>query len=62
MVLHDSEENEVAFAEIAATPGLGDEVDPLGRVADEGALVRRGGVDEGGDEVTRLLVFAGCQF
>ena len=41
VVLHDAEDDQVALADVAAAPGLGDEVDRLGRVADEDALPRR---------------------
>ena len=41
VVLHHAEDDQVPLADIAAAPGLGDEVDRLGRVADEDALPRR---------------------
>jgi hypothetical protein len=56
VVLHHAEDDQVSLADIAAAPGLGDEVDRFGRVADEDALSFGVGVDEGGDKAARRLV------
>ena len=59
VVLHLGEHDRVRPADVPAAPGVGDEVDGLGRVADEDDLARVGRVDEGRDRDARILVGRG---
>ena len=59
VVLELRDDDDVAWAEVAQTPGVGDEVQPLGRAADEDDLTRRRRVDEARDLLPRALVFGG---
>jgi hypothetical protein len=40
VVIHLRDDDEVALADVAAAPGLGDEIERLGAVADEDDLAR----------------------
>ena len=62
VVLHVREHDGVAGAQVGAGPGVGDEVDRLGRVAGEHDLRRRAGADERGDLAARELVGGGRLF
>ena len=55
MVLELGREHDVARAEVLQPPGVGDEVDRLGRVADEDDLARRRGVHERTHLLARAL-------
>ena len=59
MVLHLGEEDPVAGADVGVAPGPGDQVDRLGRVADEDDLAAVGGADVVGDGRPRPLVGVG---
>jgi hypothetical protein len=56
VVLHLGEDDAVTGADIGVAPGAGDEVDRLGRVADEDHLAPVGGADVVGDRGPRPLV------
>jgi hypothetical protein len=49
VVVERGRDQQVAGPDVVPTPGGGDQVDRLGRVADEDALAGGGGVEEGGD-------------
>ena len=55
MMLEHRQHDPVARLQIGAAPALGDEVDPLGRAADEDDLVGRRRADEAGDPPPRRL-------
>jgi hypothetical protein len=55
VVLELGRNNEVAGAEVVESPGVGDEVQRLGRAAREDDLARGGGVDEGPHLLARSL-------
>ena len=59
VVLHLGQDDDVAAVDVGPPPGVGDEVDRLGRVAGEDQLVAVGGIDEPGDADTRGLVGGG---
>ena len=59
MVLHLGEQDAVALADVGVAPGAGDEVDRLGRVADEDHLAPVAGADVVGDGRPRPLVGGG---
>ena len=56
MVFERRQQDAVASLEVSAGPALCDEVDPLGRAADEHHFVGRGGAQEGGDALAGGLV------
>src|SRR4029079_12964845 len=62
VVLHVRQHDRVAGAQVGAGPGVGDEVDRLGRIAGEHDLRRGGGTDERGDLAPRQLVRGGGFF
>src|SRR5262249_52350132 len=55
VVLEPGDDDLVALRDVAAPPALRDEVDPLGRAADEDDLLRRRGVDEPANALARGL-------
>ena len=55
MMLEHRQHDPVAGLQIGAAPALRDQVDPLGRAADEDDLLGRGGADERGDAPARRL-------
>ena len=59
MVLHLGEHDPVAGADVGVAPGAGDEVDRLGRVANEDDLAPVRGADVVGDRRPRALVGGG---
>ena len=59
VVLHLGEHDPVAGADVGGAPGAGDEVDRLGRVADEDDLAPVGGADVVGDGRAGALVGGG---
>ena len=59
VVLHLGEHDAVAGADVGVAPGAGDEVDRLGRVADEDHLAAVAGAEVAGDDVARPLVGGG---
>ncbi len=59
VVLHLGQDDRVAAADVAAAPGVGDQVDRLGRVAREHDLVRIRDADEAGDRRPGRLVGRG---
>ena len=56
VMLHLGDDDLVAGADVRAAVGLGDEVDGLGRAADEDDLLRVGRVEEPPDRFARRLV------
>ena len=60
VVLELGDDDEVAGPEVHEPPGVGDEVQPLGRVPREDDLLRRGRVDEARHGLARALVGGGC--
>ena len=59
VVLHLGEHDAVAGADVGVAPGAGDEVDRLGRVADEDHLAAVGGAEVVGDRRPGALVGGG---
>src|SRR5207253_2052165 len=59
VVLELRHDHEVAGTEVVQPPRVGDEVERLGRLAGEDHLAGRGRVDEGRDELSRVLEFGG---
>ena len=59
VVLHLGQHDAVAGADVGVAPGAGDEVDRLGRVADEDHLAAVGGADVVGDRRPGALVGGG---
>ena len=55
VVLELGDDDEIAGAEVREAPGVGDEVDPLGRVAGEDHLARVGRVEERPHPLARML-------
>ena len=60
VVLELGDDHEVAGPEVHQPPGVGDEVQALGRVSREDDLLRRRRVDEAGHGLARALVGGGC--
>ena len=62
VVLHLGQYDRVAAADVASTPGVGDEVDRFGGIPDEHDLVRVGGVDQARRHGPGVLVGRGRSF
>ena len=60
VVLELGDDDEVSRAEVHEPPGVGDEVQALGRIPREDDLLRRRRVDEAGHGLARALVGGGC--
>src|SRR5919112_5970617 len=60
MMIHRSHDDEIAGLDVAAAPGLGDEVDRLSRVPNKNDLARRYGIDEIGHHMPGRLVLRRC--
>ena len=60
VVLHLGEHDPVAGADVGGAPGVGDEVDRLGRVANEDDLATIGRAEMVGDGCPSALVRGGC--
>jgi hypothetical protein len=59
VVLHFGEDDAIAGSQVGRAPGAGDEVDRLGRIADEDDLAAVGGADVVGDRRPGPLVCGG---
>ncbi len=62
VVLHLGQDDDVVLADVGPAPGVGDQVDGLGGVADKDDFARAAGVDEAADLAAGVLVGLGGLF